>query len=278
MFVRVPVLWCSAFVLHLFCVRDGRVISRTRHEPYGYVAAGVRPGPSTSQVGFTGHVQDAETELVYMQQRYYDPIAGRFLSVDPLVTTENGGGFSRYTYAANNPYRYLDPDGREEKPVDEDKKKKNEQLSTVVVTGKKSSASAGVLVFPAGTGVGATGGRIAVGANPVGAFITMLLFPSPLGDGTLQGGPLYAKPPSDAKDPEGAKAPGKPGEKEGFVDPKGGEDWVKNPNGHGSGWRDSSGNVWVPTGQGGEAHGGPHWDVQTPGGGHVNVYPGGARR
>jgi hypothetical protein len=33
--------------------------------------------------------------------------------------------------------------------------------------------------------------------------------------------------------------------------------------------------VWVPTGDGPAAHGGPHWDVQTPGGGYVNVYPGG---
>ena len=48
-----------------------------------------------------------------MQQRYYDPIAGRFLSVDP-VTTDSGTGdhFNRYLYAANNPYRYTDPDGR----------------------------------------------------------------------------------------------------------------------------------------------------------------------
>ncbi len=28
----------------------------------------------------------------------------------------------------------------------------------------------------------------------------------------------------------------------------------------------------------GDAHGGPHWDIQTPGGGYVNIYPGGSRR
>ncbi|MBB2486349.1 RHS repeat-associated core domain-containing protein [Mitsuaria sp. WAJ17] len=90
------------------------LISRTRYEPYGYVAAGAKPSASTSQVGFTGHVQDAETELVYMQQRYYDPIAGRFLSVDPIVTDANTGkGFGLYTYVDNNPYTKVDPDGRE---------------------------------------------------------------------------------------------------------------------------------------------------------------------
>ncbi len=79
----------------------------------------------------------------------------------------------------------------------------------------------------------------------------------------------------NAKDPNGAKAPGKPGEAEKFKDPKGGEQWVPNPNGRGYGWLDSKGDVWVPTGQGDEAHPTPHWDVQSPGGGYRNVYPGG---
>jgi len=88
------------------------VISRTRYEPYGYVAAGTKPSASTSQIGFTGHVQDAETELVYMQQRYYDPIAGRFLSIDPVTTeADTGKEFGRYTYVDNNPYAKVDPDG-----------------------------------------------------------------------------------------------------------------------------------------------------------------------
>jgi len=42
------------------------------------------------------------------------------------------------------------------------------------------------------------------------------------------------------------------------------------------------GNVWCPTG-GKAAHGGDHWDVQSPGKGgkkgkHINVYPGGKVR
>jgi RHS repeat-associated protein len=64
-------------------------------------------------IGFTGHVNDVDTGLVYMQQRYYDPIAGRFLSVDPVTTdAKTGGHFNRYVYADNNPYKYTDPDGR----------------------------------------------------------------------------------------------------------------------------------------------------------------------
>jgi RHS repeat-associated protein len=81
----------------------------THYEPYGAVALGDVP----QSLGFTGHMNDADTGLVYMQQRYYDPIAGRFLSVDPVTTdAKTGGQFNRYVYAENNPYRYIDPDGR----------------------------------------------------------------------------------------------------------------------------------------------------------------------
>jgi len=96
-------------------VAGGGSITNTRFEPYGAVAQGFTPNqPYVS--GFTGHVQDGRSGLVYMQQRYYDPVAGRFMSVDPVVTDRSSGiAFGRFTYAANNPYVYVDPDGRFEK-------------------------------------------------------------------------------------------------------------------------------------------------------------------
>jgi RHS repeat-associated protein len=85
------------------------LISRTRYEPYGATAAGTEP-----TIGFTGHLNAANLGLVDMQQRFYDPVAGRFLSIDPVVTDANTAtGFNRYSYAADNPYRYVDPDGRQ---------------------------------------------------------------------------------------------------------------------------------------------------------------------
>jgi RHS repeat-associated protein len=98
----------------------GAELNRTKFEPYGLTAAGTKPGAAMagfattgSAIGFSGHVNDPETDLVYMQQRYYDPVAGRFLSVDPVATDANAGrSFNRYTYAKNNPYIYVDPDGR----------------------------------------------------------------------------------------------------------------------------------------------------------------------
>lgn len=89
---------------------SGAVVEATReYEPYGQqLTPAVQDGP-----GYTGHVQDAATGLTYMQQRYYDPGIGLFLSVDPV--TAYGGDirhFNRYAYAYNNPYKFTDPDGR----------------------------------------------------------------------------------------------------------------------------------------------------------------------
>ena len=88
---------------------NGNVTGITRYTPYGETTSGTYvQGP-----GFTGHVTDAATGLSYMQQRYYDPVIGRFLGVDPVSTDPNSGAsFNRYDYAADNPYRFTDPDGR----------------------------------------------------------------------------------------------------------------------------------------------------------------------
>ncbi len=46
-----------------------------------------------------------------MQARYYDPVIGRFYSNDP-IGFRDVHSFNRYAYANNNPYKYIDPDGR----------------------------------------------------------------------------------------------------------------------------------------------------------------------
>lgn len=80
------------------------------------------------------------------------------------------------------------------------------------------------------------------------------------------------------KNNENAQAPGKPTEDDGYYPPK---KWdgkkVRNPNGSGYGWPDNKGRIWIPTGQGNAAHGGPHWDVQYPDKNkdNDNIYPGG---
>ncbi len=85
------------------------VVQRSEYEPFGKLLN----RPLENGPGYTGHVTDAATQLTYMQQRYYDPRIGRFLSVDPIATDPNSGAmFNRYRYGKNNPYGFVDPDGR----------------------------------------------------------------------------------------------------------------------------------------------------------------------
>ena len=95
--------------------QNANVIERRVYEPYGLPLDSILDGP-----GFTGHDMDGETGLIYMQQRYYDPLNGRFISVDPVtVRTQSGDGFNRYHYASNNPFSFSDPDGRWPKSIHE---------------------------------------------------------------------------------------------------------------------------------------------------------------
>ncbi|MCK2005057.1 RHS repeat-associated core domain-containing protein [[Brevibacterium] frigoritolerans] len=71
-------------------------------------------GSFASQVPFryAGYRYDIETKLYYLQQRYYNPDIGRFLTLDPVLgdkenpITQNG-----YVYADNNPVMLIDPQG-----------------------------------------------------------------------------------------------------------------------------------------------------------------------
>jgi RHS repeat-associated protein len=82
----------------------GNIVETADYRSYGARVLGtVTNGP-----GYTGHVNDADSGLVYMQARYYDPGTGGFLSTDPVASFAG----ERYVYAKNNPLRFIDPDGR----------------------------------------------------------------------------------------------------------------------------------------------------------------------
>ena len=90
---------------------NGNVLWRKEYSPYGE-ELNKDPKAAGDRRGFTGHVQDQDLGLVYMQARYYDPILGRFMAIDPMnVNPEASFTFNRYAYANNNPYGYIDPDG-----------------------------------------------------------------------------------------------------------------------------------------------------------------------
>ncbi|WP_416878459.1 RHS repeat domain-containing protein [Litorimonas sp.] len=89
----------------------GAIDSRERYLPFGL---GIDdPARLDDEVGFTGHIRDSATGLNYMEARYYDPVMGRFLSVDPVTFMETGepGMFNRYAYVFNDPVNGADSTG-----------------------------------------------------------------------------------------------------------------------------------------------------------------------
>jgi RHS repeat-associated protein len=71
--------------------------------------------PAQSMQGYTGHNDDPELGLIDMKGRIYDPLLGRFLSADPLVSDPTATQpWHPYAYVRNNPLLYTDPTGFED--------------------------------------------------------------------------------------------------------------------------------------------------------------------
>ena len=67
---------------------------------------------------YTGQEFDQESELYYYNARYYNPLIGRFISLDPILGRD-GDVLSRngYIYVKNNPLKYVDPSGETTKEI-----------------------------------------------------------------------------------------------------------------------------------------------------------------
>jgi RHS repeat-associated protein len=90
----------------------GAVVWKENYNPYGSrnVNASAEAG---NRVSFHAKPLDQETGLSYFGARYYDPVLGRFMGTDSArFSAGNLHSFNRYAYGNNNPYRYVDPDGR----------------------------------------------------------------------------------------------------------------------------------------------------------------------
>ncbi len=101
----------------------GDVVDYRAYFPYGeqanFVAGG--SGDGGDRMRFTGHERDLGVgssqadDLDYMHARYFSPVYGRFLGVDPSSGSfELGmtGSWNRYSYVYGNPVGNVDPDGK----------------------------------------------------------------------------------------------------------------------------------------------------------------------
>ncbi|MBS0433473.1 MAG: RHS repeat-associated core domain-containing protein [Proteobacteria bacterium] len=128
----------------------GGLLFKENYQPYGLQLNGT--GTAYTNRAFAGKTQD-KSDLIYMGGRYYNPLAARFLSIDPQEADPSDlHSLNRYAYANNNPYRYVDPDGHT--PVD---------LAFFAIDAVKL----GVAIY-SGAGVGAA--AFDLGMSAVGVF------------------------------------------------------------------------------------------------------------
>ena len=83
-------------------------------------ALGLRGQAKLNRVGSrcTGKERDTESGNDYFGARYYASSMGRFMSPDPIKLTDErllnpANTLNLYSYAANNPLKFVDPDGQD---------------------------------------------------------------------------------------------------------------------------------------------------------------------
>ena len=60
-----------------------------------------------------GYYFNTETKLYFLKTRYYDPVTGRFITIDDIsyIDPETINGLNLYAYCGNNPVMAVDPNG-----------------------------------------------------------------------------------------------------------------------------------------------------------------------
>ncbi len=97
---------------------SGAVVESYRHDVFGAVtvlgAGGqeLDPGAARNRKHYGGYEQDPETGLYHVRHRYYEPLAGRFITRDPAGAWNDPMAMGNaYAYAGNNPATFTDPSG-----------------------------------------------------------------------------------------------------------------------------------------------------------------------
>ena len=101
---------------------DGEVDKTYDYDAYGNEYA--RDLGDENPFRYCGEYYDTETGFIYLRARYYDPMVGRFTSVDPAKD-----GLNWYAYCEGNPVKYVDPSGESyEKNDSEQRDEKSEAI------------------------------------------------------------------------------------------------------------------------------------------------------
>ncbi len=201
---------------------SGTVVLSRDYDAYGNLT--VNSGTARSPFGYSGEYTDAESGLVYLRARYYDPLTQQFLTKDTMLTQ------LPYSYVNGNPTNWRDPSGH--------------FLAIPIAAGGAALIACGPVCWAV---AGAVSGVILYviidhyihqqASNQLCAtqrpITTWEDLPWKRKGQSPVPGKMFYDPPSDHPTERSSKVPG------------------------GDGFMDADGNEWQPD----KAHGG-HWDVQ----------------
>ncbi|MFJ4678554.1 RHS repeat domain-containing protein [Kitasatospora sp. NPDC088783] len=89
---------------------SSQAVTRRQFLPFG-TARGTSSTWVGGDLGYVGGHKDAVTGLENLGAREYDPVIGRFLSVDPLLESGDPNQTNGYAYSGNDPVTGADPTG-----------------------------------------------------------------------------------------------------------------------------------------------------------------------
>ncbi len=151
----------------------GAVVQRAHYKPFGERLETI--ATLVTAKGYIGERNDAETGLIYLHARYYNPVLARFISSDPSDPTQVGVGVNRYAYAGNSPIVNLDPTGLALADADDNGRVDPPRASSGSGEGRgMDGAIGGALTDVAGASIVAADSTVAAVVAPVAAFLVVM--------------------------------------------------------------------------------------------------------
>ena len=94
---------------------NGTLVGKYSYTAFGECIVKVNEGgiAEKNPIRYRGYYYDEEMSLYYLKSRYYDPVTGRFITIDDIsyIDPETINGLNLYAYCGNNPINRIDLDG-----------------------------------------------------------------------------------------------------------------------------------------------------------------------
>ncbi|MFY0545664.1 RHS repeat-associated core domain-containing protein [Brevibacillus sp. H7] len=91
---------------------NGNVVAEYQYDAWGNILSESGTMASANPYRYAGYRYEEVTGLYYLNARYYDASVGRFITRDTFHGFEDEpNSLNQYSYAHNNPVKYIDPSG-----------------------------------------------------------------------------------------------------------------------------------------------------------------------